>query len=38
MEETITAKSTVWAEVNAQGDLIIPRETAARSIIARPTR
>ena len=30
MEEMITAKSTVWAEVNAQGDLVIPRETAER--------
>ena len=30
MEEMISAKSTVWAEVNAQGDLVIPRETAER--------
>ena len=26
----ITAKSSIWAEVNAQGDLVIPRETAER--------
>ena len=26
----ISAKSSTWAEVNAQGDLIIPRETAER--------
>ena len=30
METMITAKPTIWAEVNAQGDLVIPRETAER--------
>ena len=30
MEQMITAKSAIWAEVNAQGDLVIPRETAER--------
>ena len=30
MEKMITAKSSRWAEVNAQGDLVIPRETAQR--------
>jgi MoaA/NifB/PqqE/SkfB family radical SAM enzyme len=30
MEQMITAKPTIWAEVNAQGDLVIPRETAER--------
>ena len=30
MENLITAKSNTWAEVNAQGDLVIPRETAER--------
>ncbi len=30
MEKMITTKPTIWAEVNAQGDLVIPRETAER--------
>jgi MoaA/NifB/PqqE/SkfB family radical SAM enzyme len=30
MEQMITAKSSLWAVVNAQGDLVIPRETAER--------
>jgi MoaA/NifB/PqqE/SkfB family radical SAM enzyme len=30
MDQMITAKPAVWAEVNAQGDLVIPRETAER--------
>ncbi len=30
MDQMITAKSAIWAEVNAQGDLVIPRETAER--------
>ena len=30
MDKMITAKSSLWAEVNAQGDLVIPRETAER--------
>jgi MoaA/NifB/PqqE/SkfB family radical SAM enzyme len=30
MEKRVTAKSDIWAEVNAQGDLVIPRETAER--------
>jgi MoaA/NifB/PqqE/SkfB family radical SAM enzyme len=29
-EKMIAAKSGLWAEVNAQGDLVIPRETAER--------
>jgi MoaA/NifB/PqqE/SkfB family radical SAM enzyme len=30
MEAMITTKPTLWAEVNAQGDLVIPREVAER--------
>ena len=30
MDQMITAKSAIWAEVNAQGDLVLPRETAER--------
>ncbi|HTP11693.1 MAG TPA: radical SAM protein [Anaerolineae bacterium] len=30
MEALITSKPTLWAEVNAQGDLVIPREVAER--------
>ncbi len=30
MENMITAKKAIWAEVNDQGDLVIPRELAAR--------
>src|SRR5512139_3096735 len=30
MELLITTKPTIWAEVNPQGDLVIPRETAER--------
>jgi MoaA/NifB/PqqE/SkfB family radical SAM enzyme len=30
MEKMITAKKTEWAQVNDQGDLIIPREMAAQ--------
>ncbi len=30
MEPMITTKPTIWAEVNAQGDLVIPREVAMR--------
>ena len=30
MEQMISAKQVVWAEVNAQGDLVIPHETAER--------
>jgi MoaA/NifB/PqqE/SkfB family radical SAM enzyme len=30
MDEMITSKPTLWAEVNAQGDLVIPREVAER--------
>src|SRR5512147_2526358 len=30
MEKMITAKPAIWAEVNAQGDLVLPRELAQR--------
>jgi len=30
MEQLITTKPTIWAEVNAQGDLVIPRDMAER--------
>ena len=30
MEKMLTAKQTIWAEVNAQGDLVIPHDVAER--------
>lgn len=38
MEKMLTAKSTIWAEVNAQGDLVIPHEVAERFGLAPGAR
>jgi len=38
MEEMITAKPTIWAEVNARGDLVIPREMAKQFGLAPGAR
>jgi MoaA/NifB/PqqE/SkfB family radical SAM enzyme len=36
--ETIAAKNTLWAQVNAQGDLVIPRETIEKFGLAPGAR
>jgi len=38
MEKMLTAKQTIWAEVNAQGDLVIPHDVAERFGLAPGAR